>query len=132
MTTQDRKVLIIHGKNPIVRAPESLHNDSTTTKFGAAKNKSTTGFNAAALERKINEGKQALPPTVPMDIAQKFTNARIAAGYDKRDKLAQACSVPVSVITEIETGKMLLSTQNRQLLRKVHTKLKMEAVTLPH
>lgn len=131
MTTQDRKTLIIHGKNPIVRPPEALHNDANTTKFGAAKNKNSVNINAASIERKIDDGKLTTPPSLPMDIAQKFVTARLAAGYDKREKLAQACSIPVSVIGEIETGKILLNTQNRQLVRKVQTKLKMEAFTLP-
>jgi ribosome-binding protein aMBF1 (putative translation factor) len=131
MTTQDRKTLIIHGKNPIIRPPESLHNDANTTKFGAAKNKNSVNINAASIERKIDDGKLTTPPSLPMDIAQKFVTARLAGGYDKREKLAQACSVPVSVIGEIETGKILLNTQNRQLVRKIQTKLKMEAFTLP-
>ena len=131
MTTQDRKPLIIYGKNPIVRPPSSLHNDAADSKFGAAKNKQSVNINAASLERKIEEGKTTTPPTLPMDIAQKFVTARLAAGFDKRDKLAQACALPLSVIAEIETGKILLNTQNRQIVRKVQTKLKMEAFTLP-
>ena len=131
MTTQDRKVLIIHGKNPIVRPPSSLHNDSSDTKFGAAKNKQSVNINAASIERKIEKDEMTVPPSLPMSIAQKFVQARIAAGYDKREKLANACSIPVAVIAEIETGKILLNTQNRLFVRKVQTKLKMEAFELP-
>jgi len=131
MTTQDRKTLIIHGKHPITRPPSSLHNESSDSKFGAAKNKQSVNINAAAIERKIEKQEMTVPPSLPMTIAQKFVQARIAAGYDKREKLAHACSIPVAVIGEIETGKILLNTQNRQLVRKVQTKLKMEAFDLP-
>jgi ribosome-binding protein aMBF1 (putative translation factor) len=131
MTTQDRKPLIIHGKNPIVRPPSSLHNDNSDSKFGAAKNKQSVNINAAAIERKIDKQEMTVPPSLPMNIAQKFVQARLAAGYDKREKLAQACSIPVTVIAEIETGKILLNTQNRLIVRKVQTKLKMEAFELP-
>lgn len=131
MSSQDFKPLIIHGKNPIVRPPASLHNDSSDTKFGAAKNKQSVNINAASIERKIEKQEMTVPPSLPMSIAQKFVQARLAAGYDKREKLAHACSIPVAVIAEIETGKILLNTQNRQLVRKVQTKLKMEAFDLP-
>jgi len=116
----DFKPLIIHGKGT----------PSRNININNVKNKTDvhhTGMNAAALERKIDEGVISEPPKISREIATMFSSKRleIMVGDKKMTQkdLAQRVNLPVGDISAIENATMVLNHENKMKVRKVQRTL---------
>lgn len=129
---QDRKVLVIHGKNPIRAAPQQLHNPDSVQRFAAGKNPGSSHIDATVVERRVDEG-DLRNPRITGDIINMIVKARNEKGLNTQKKLATFCCVPEADIKKLENRQdlMLLTQENVRLVRKVQAKLGMPAFELP-
>lgn len=131
---KDFKTVVIHGKN----TPKSRDINLANVQSKADLHR-TGGMNAAALERKIDDGKVTVPKTVPMDVANLFRDTRMAMknaegnSLSQSDFAKQACvpKVDAKFISMLEGGSLLLNHDNKTTLRKLQTKMKVPQFNLP-
>jgi len=130
MSHQDLKTIIIHkkqDKKPQIN-PSQVGQDGK--KIYSGKNSQGPEFNAASVERKIDGGEMGAPPTISKEIAQQIVNARREKNIKTQKDLATMTSVPVNDINLMESGKFVLTPQNKQKVRKITNYLKLGSVNL--
>jgi ribosome-binding protein aMBF1 (putative translation factor) len=130
MSHQDLKTIIIHkkqDKKPQIN-PSQVGEDGK--KIFSGKNSQGPSFNAASVERKIDSGEMGAPQTIPKEVSQKIINARREKGIKTQKDLATMTSIPVTDINQMESGKFVLTPQNKQKIRKVTNYLKLGSITL--
>ena len=131
---QDFKPLIIHGKNA-----QKSRNISIANVHSKADVHHTNGMNAAALERKIDEGKMSVPQKIPANVSAMFRDARMAIKTAEgnsitQDVFAKQCCVPKvdsKFISMLEGGSLLLNHDNKMTVRNLQRKLKISHFDLP-
>lgn len=131
LNQKDFKTVIIRGKSASVKNREiNLNNVHSKADLHR-----TNSMNAASLERKIDDGTVTIPKTVPQNVAALFRDARLAmkTAEDKsltQDAFAKQCCVPkvdAKFVQLLESGQLLLNHDNKMIVRKLQTKLK-----IPH
>jgi len=130
MSHQDLKTIIIHkkqDKKPQIN-PSQVGQDGK--KFYSGKNSQGPEFNAASVERKIDGGEMGAPPTISKEVSQQIINARREKNIKTQKDLAAMTSVPVNDINQMESGKFVLTPQNKQKVRKITNYLKIGSVNL--
>lgn len=124
------KTIVIHKKQektPQIN-PSQVGQDGK--KIYSGKNSQGPDFNAASVERKIDGGEMGAPPTIPKEISQRIIDARREKNIKTQKDLATATSVPVNDINQMESGKFVLTPQNKQKVRKIASYLKMGALNI--
>ena len=130
MSNQDFKTIILRKKTAPVPATNNPMVNNDGKKILSGKNSQGPDLNAAAVERKIDNGELAAPPTIPKDVAQRIIDARREKGIKKQKDLATAVCIPLTDINQMENGKFVMTPQNKQKVRKVTNYLKIGAVNL--
>jgi len=127
---KDFNTVVIRGKSAPPKRDINLNNVHAKSDLYR-----TNSMNAAALERKIDDGAVTVPKTVPSNVSALFRDTRIAIknSEDKsltQDAFAKQCCVPkvdAKFIQQLESGQLLLNHDNKMIVRKLQAKLK-----IPH
>jgi ribosome-binding protein aMBF1 (putative translation factor) len=124
----DFKPLIL--RNPNAAKKREINLDNVQKKSDV----NHTGMNASALERKIEEGKVTLPPKISRDVSNIISSKRqeqmIGDKKMTQKDLAGRVNLPVSDITSMENGSMILNHENKMKIRKVQQFLKITELNL--